>query len=400
MSIISSRMALIKPSPTLAVTQKASILQKAGRDIISLGLGEPDFDTPDNIKEAAILGLKQGHTKYTNVDGMVELKKAIQDKFKRENQLDYALNEIIVSIGGKQVIYNLFMATLNEGDEVIIPAPYWVSYPDIVNLSCGKSVFINCSIEDDFKMSPKMLEEAITDKTKWVIINSPSNPTGACYTKQELIDIADVIRKYPNIYVMSDDIYEHIIFDNFKFTTFAQIAPDLKDRIFTVNGVSKSYSMTGFRIGYGAGNAAIIKAMTVLQSQSTSNPCSISQVASIEALNGIQDYIKVNAANFQKKRDLVISLLSDVKGLNFYKPEGAFYLFIQCQDLFGKRHNDFGIISNSNQFSEYLLEYGNTAVVAGSAFGLEGYFRISYATSEDLLKEACSRIKAAINLLH
>ncbi|WP_341752145.1 pyridoxal phosphate-dependent aminotransferase [Candidatus Tisiphia endosymbiont of Piscicola geometra] len=399
MPLIAKRLDLIKPSPTLALVKKTFELKKLGRDIISLGAGEPDFDTLDNIKETAIKAVRDGFTKYTNVDGMPELKQAVQNKFKYENNLDYDLDEIIVSSGGKQVIYNLFMASLNQGDEVIIPSPYWVSYPDMVMLAEGIPVFVNCGIDSNFKLTVGALEQVITQKTKWLIINSPSNPTGAAYSYQELADIAELLRKYPNVNVMSDDIYEHIIFDDFKFYTFAQVAPDLKDRIFTVNGVSKAYSMTGWRIGYGAGPKSLIKAMTIIQSQSTSNPCSISQMAAIEALTGTQDFIKPNAKNFQKKRDLTLSILSDIKGVSCDKPAGAFYLFPKCNELFGLKTPTSKIIKNSNDFGEYLLEECNVAVIPGIAFGLEGYFRISYATSIENLEQACSRIKNACNQL-
>lgn len=399
MSLIAKRLDIIKPSPTLALVKKTFELKKLCRDIISLGAGEPDFDTPNNIKEAAIKALRDGFTKYTNVDGILELKQAVQTKFKYENNLDYELDEIIVSSGGKQVIYNLFMASLNQGDEVIIPSPYWVSYPDMVMLAEGIPVFVNCGIDSNFKLTAEALEQVITQKTKWLIINSPSNPTGAAYSYQELADIAELLRKYPNVNIMSDDIYEHIIFDDFKFYTFAQVAPDLKDRIFTVNGVSKAYSMTGWRIGYGAGSKSLIKAMTIIQSQSTSNPCSISQMAAIEALTGTQDFIKPNAKNFQEKRDLTLSILSDTKGISCNKPAGAFYLFPKCNELFGLKTPSSKIIKNSNDFGEYLLEECNVAVIPGIAFGLEGYFRISYATSIKNLEQACSRIKNACNQL-
>ena len=399
MSIISKRLSLIKPSPTLAVAQKAAQLKKEGKDIISLGAGEPDFDTPSNIKQAAIEGIKAGATKYTNVDGTPALKEAIAKKFKRENNLEYNLDEIIVSTGGKQVIYNLFMASLNPGDEVIIPAPYWVSYPDIVRLAGGEPVFANCEMEDNFKLSPQHLENMITPQTKWLILNSPSNPTGASYTKEELQKLAEVLTNHPHVYIMSDDIYEHIIFDDFKFYTLAQVAPDLKSRIFIVNGVSKSYSMTGWRIGYGAGPKDLIKAMTIIQSQSTSNPSSISQVAALEALQGTQDFIRPNAINFQKKRDLAINTLSAINELECYKPEGAFYLFPKCSKLFGSKSPDNIIISSSNNFAEYLLEYSGIAVVPGIAFGLEGYFRISFATSEEEIEKACLKIVNACRQL-
>lgn len=399
MSIISTRLNAIKPSPTLAVVRKTLELKRAGIDIIALGAGEPDFDTPDNIKEAAIKAIKDGFTKYTNVEGIPALKEAIQAKFKRENNIDYDLEEIIVSTGGKQVIYNLFMASLNKGDEVIIPAPYWVSYPDMVLLAEGVPVFANCGIESNFKLSGEALEQLITPKTKWLIINSPSNPTGASYSHSELEIIAEVLRKHPHVNVMSDDIYEHITFDGFKFYTLAEIAPDLKDRIFTVNGVSKAYSMTGWRIGYGAGSRALIKAMTIIQSQSTSNPCSISQAAAVKALNGVQGYIAQNALNFEKKRDLALSILQRVKYFECYKPEGAFYLFIKCDKIFGAKTKSRKVINNSNDFGEYLLEEAKVAVVPGIAFGLEGYFRISYATSMEELEEACLRIERACGSL-
>lgn len=397
MSIISTRLNAIKPSPTLAVVRKTLELKRAGIDIIALGAGEPDFDTPDNIKEAAIKAIKDGFTKYTNVEGMPVLKEAIQAKFKRKNNIDYALDEIIVSAGGKQVIYNLFMASLNKGDEVIIPAPYWVSYPDMVLLAEGTPVFANCGIESNFKLSGEALEQLITPKTKWLIINSPSNPTGASYSHSELENIAEILRKHPHVNVMSDDIYEHITFDGFKFYTLAEIAPDLKDRIFTVNGVSKAYSMTGWRIGYGAGSKALIKAMTIIQSQSTSNPCSISQAAAVEALNGVQGYIAQNALNFEKKRDLALSILQRVKYFECYKPEGAFYLFVKCDKIFGAKTKSGKVINNNNDFGEYLLEQAKVAIVPGIAFGLEGYFRISYATSMEELEEACLRIEQACN---
>lgn len=399
MSIISTRLNAIKPSPTLAVVRKTLELKRAGIDIIALGAGEPDFDTPDNIKEAAIKAIKDGFTKYTNVEGMPALKEAIQAKFKRENNIDYDLEEIIVSTGGKQVIYNLFMASLNKGDEVIIPAPYWVSYPDMVLLAEGTPVFANCGIESNFKLSGEALEHLITPKTKWLIINSPSNPTGASYSHSELENIAEVLRKHPHVNVMSDDIYKHITFDGFKFYTLAEIASDLKDRIFTVNGVSKAYSMTGWRIGYGAGSKALIKAMTIIQSQSTSNPCSISQVAAVEALNGVQGYIAQNALNFEKKRDLALLILQRVKYFECYKPEGAFYLFIKFDKIFGAKTKSGKVINNSNDFGEYLLEEAKVAVVPGIAFGLEGYFRISYATSMEELEEACLRIEQACGSL-
>lgn len=399
MSLISKRLDLIKPSPTLTIVKKTLELKKQGKNIISLGAGEPDFDTPDNIKEAAIKAIRNGVTKYTNVDGLLELKEAVQRKFKIENNLDYNLDEIIISSGGKQVIYNLFMASLNPGDEVIIPCPYWVSYPDMVMLAGGVPVFINCQIKNNLKLDAAALGHIINNKTKWLIINSPSNPSGAAYSYQELANLAQLLRKYPQINIMSDDIYEHIIFDDFKFFTLAQIAPDLKDRIFIINGVSKAYSMTGWRIGYGAGNKSLIKAMTIIQSQSTSNPCSISQIAAIEALTGPQDFIKPNAENFQKKRDLALAILNNIAAINCYKPEGAFYLFPECSKLFGLKSPSGNIIKNSNDFGEYLLEEYNVAVVPGIAFGMEGYFRISYATSLQNIEQGCTLIANACNKL-
>ena len=399
MSLIATRLGFIKPSPTLAVSAKAAELKRSGVDVISLGAGEPDFDTPENIKLAAIAAIKAGATKYTNVDGMPELKKAVCKKFKRENGLEYLPEQIIIGTGGKQVIYNLFMATLNKGDEVIIPAPYWVSYPDIVLLAEGKPVIIEAHLETGFKIMPESLDAAITDKTKWFVLNSPSNPSGAAYSKQDLLLLANILRKYPHVQIMSDDIYEHITFDRFKFYNLVAVAPDLKERIFIVNGVSKAYSMTGWRIGYGAGNKDIIKAMALIQSQSTSNPSSISQMAAIEALIGIQNYIPKNALGFEKKRNLVFSLLSRIKNLECYKPEGAFYLFIRCMKLFGKKTPSGKLLKNDNDVATYLLENGNVAVVPGIAFGLEGYFRISYATSEELLVKACQRIEMCINQL-
>jgi aspartate aminotransferase len=399
MPLISKRLDLIKPSPTLTIVKKTLELKKQGKHIISLGAGEPDFDTPDNIKEAAINAVRNGVTKYTNVDGLPELKEAVQHKFKIENNLDYDLDEIIISSGGKQVIYNLFMASLNPKDEVIIPCPYWVSYPDMVILANGIPVFINCEIKNNLKLNVEALARIINNKTKWLIINSPSNPSGAAYSYQELANLAELLRKYPQINVMSDDIYEHIIFDDFKFFTLAQVAPDLKDRIFIINGVSKAYSMTGWRIGYGAGNKSLIKAMTIIQSQSTSNPCSISQIAAIEALTGSQNFIKPNAENFRKKRDLALAILNNITAINCYKPEGAFYLFPECSKLFGLKTSTGKIIKNSNNLGEYLLEEYNVAIVPGIAFGMEGCFRVSYATSLQNIEQGCALIADACNQL-
>ena len=389
MSIVSNNLKRIKPSPTIAVTSKAREMRAAGKDVIGLGAGEPDFDTPDNIKEAAIKAIKRGDTKYTAVDGTPALKKAIQAKFKRENNLSYDLNQITVGTGGKQVLYNAFMATLNKGDEVIIPAPYWVSYPDIILLAGGKPKIVKCDEKDNFKITPKKLKKAISKKTKWIILNSPSNPTGSSYTKKEIEELSKILKKHKKIFILSDDIYEHIIYDRFKFFTIAQIKK-LKDRTLTMNGVSKSYSMTGWRIGYAAGPIEIIKAISKIQSQSTSNPSSISQAAAVEALNGIQNFIKIRSDSFKKRRDFVVDSLNSIQGLSCLRPEGAFYVFPNCKKLLGKKTN----LKTDKEFVEKLLEKSEVAVVQGSAFGLDGYFRISYATSMENLKKAMGRIKS------
>ena len=388
MSIVSNSLKRIKPSPTMAVTSKAREMRAAGRDIIGLGAGEPDFDTPDNIKEAAIEAIKKGDTKYTAVDGTPALKKAIQNKFSRENDLSYELDQITVGTGGKQVLYNAFMATINKGDEVVIPAPYWVSYPDIILLAGGKPRIVKCDEKDNFKLTPEKLNKAINKKTKWVILNSPSNPTGSAYTKKEIEDLSKILMKYKKVYILSDDIYEHITYDNFNFFTIAQIK-SLKDRTLTMNGVSKSYSMTGWRIGYAAGPKEIIKAIAKIQSQSTSNPTSISQAAAVEALNGVQDFIQERANSFKERRDFVVSSLNKINGISCLKPQGAFYVFPSCKKLLGKKRK----LKTDKEFVEKLLEKSEVAVVQGSAFGLEGYFRISYATSMKKLREAMNRIK-------
>ena len=388
MSIVSNSLKRIKPSPTMAVTSKAREMRAAGRDIIGLGAGEPDFDTPDNIKEAAIEAIKKGDTKYTAVDGTPALKKAIQNKFSRENGLSYELDQITVGTGGKQVLYNAFMATINKGDEVVIPAPYWVSYPDIILLAGGKPRIVKCDEKDNFKLTPEKLNKAINKKTKWVILNSPSNPTGSAYTKKEIEDLSKILMKYKKVYILSDDIYEHITYDNFNFFTIAQIK-SLKDRTLTMNGVSKSYSMTGWRIGYAAGPKEIIKAIAKIQSQSTSNPTSISQAAAVEALNGVQDFIQERANSFKERRDFVVSSLNKINGISCLKPQGAFYVFPSCKKLLGKKRK----LKTDKDFVEKLLEKSEVAVVQGSAFGLEGYFRISYATSMEKLREAMKRIK-------
>ena len=389
MSIVSNSLKRIKPSPTIAVTSKAREMRASGKDVIGLGAGEPDFDTPDNIKEAAIEAIKRGDTKYTAVDGTPALKKAIQAKFSRENNLSYELDQITVGTGGKQVLYNAFMATLNKGDEVIIPAPYWVSYPDIVLLAGGKPKIVKCDEKDNFKIIPTKLKKAISKKTKWIILNSPSNPTGSAYTKEEILELSKILIKYKKIYVLSDDIYEHIIYDNFNFFTIAQIK-SLKDRTLTMNGVSKSYSMTGWRIGYAAGPKEIIKAMAKIQSQSTSNPTSISQAAAVEALNGTQDFIQERANSFKERRNFVVNSLNNINGISCLKPEGAFYVFPSCKKLLGKKTK----LKTDKDFVEKLLEKSEVAVVQGSAFGLDGYFRISYATSMENLKRAMERIKS------
>jgi len=389
MSIISNSLKRIKPSPTIAVTQKARELKDAGKDVIGLGAGEPDFDTPDNIKQAAIEAIKRGETKYTAVDGTPTLKKAIADKFKRENNLKYSTNEITVGTGGKQVIYNALMATLNKGDEVIIPAPHWVSYPDMVLLAGGNPKIVKCNENDGFKLNPKSLKKAITKKTKWLILNSPSNPTGVSYTREEIENLSKVLIKNKNIHILSDDIYEHITYDNFNFFTIAQVSK-LKNRTLTMNGVSKSYSMTGWRIGYAAGPKEIIKAISKIQSQSTSNPSSISQAAAVEALNGTQNFIQERSDEFKKRRDFVISSLNNIKGISCVKPNGAFYVFPSCKKLLGKKTK----LKTDTEFAQKLLEKFNVAVVQGSAFGLDGYFRISYATSMEKLKIGMERIKS------
>jgi aspartate aminotransferase len=389
MSIISNSLKRIKPSPTIAVTQKARELRAAGKDVIGLGAGEPDFDTPDNVKRAAIKAIKDGDTKYTAVDGTPALKKAIINKFKRENNLTYTADQITVGTGGKQVLYNAFMATLNKGDEVIIPAPFWVSYPDMVLLAGGKPKIVKCSEADGFKLTPKSLKKAITKNTKWLILNSPSNPTGAGYTKKEINDLAKVLIKYKNVHILSDDIYEHISYDNFKFYTIAQVSK-LKDRTLTMNGVSKSYAMTGWRIGYAAGPKDIIKAIGKIQSQSTSNPSSISQAAAVEALNGNQSFIKKRSKAFKERRNFVVKSLNAINGISCLTPNGAFYVFPSCKGLLNKKTG----LKTDTDFVQKLLEKSNVAVVQGSAFGLDGYFRISYATSMQNLKKAMERIRS------
>ena len=389
MSIISNSLNKIKPSPTIAVSQKARELRAAGKDVIGLGAGEPDFDTPNNVKNAAVRAIRAGETKYTAVDGTPALKKAIVKKFKKENNLKYSIDQITVGAGGKQVLYNTFMATLNKGDEVIIPAPFWVSYPDMVLLAGGKPKIVKCGEKDGFKITAENLRKAITKKTKWLILNSPSNPTGAGYTKNEIKKLSKVLIKHKKIHILSDDIYEHVKYDNFKFYTIAQISK-LKNRTLTMNGVSKSYAMTGWRIGYAAGPENIIKAIRKIQSQSTSNPSSISQAAAVEALNGTQKFIKKRANSFKVRRNFVVNSLNSIEGISCLKPNGAFYVFPNCKKLLGNKTK----LKTDTDFVKKLLEKSNVAVVQGSAFGLDGYFRISYATSMQKLKIAMSRIKS------
>ena len=393
MSIVSNTLKRIKPSPTIAVTQKARELKASGKDIIGLGAGEPDFDTPENIKQAAIKAIKDGDTKYTAVDGTPALKDAIINKFKRENNLEYQINQITVGAGGKHVIYNAMMATLNEGDEVIVPAPYWVSYPDMVLLAGGTPIILECTEKQGFKINPSELEKIITNKTKWIILNSPSNPTGACYSERDIREIAKVLEKHPQVYILSDDIYEHVTYEGFKFFTIAQIE-GLKNRVLTMNGVSKAYSMTGWRIGYAAGPKEIIKAIAKIQSQSTTNPSSISQAAAVEALNGTQDFIKERSVSFQERRNFVVKALNEIDGIECLNPDGAFYVFPSCKGLIGKKDTNGNELKTDTDFVQSLLENSGVAVVQGSAFGLEGFFRISYATSMENLKKALEKISS------
>ena len=392
-SLQSSALARVKPSATIAVSAKARALAAAGRDIIGLGAGEPDFDTPDNIKAAAIEAINRGETKYTDADGMPALKQAIVAKFARENGLTYDVNQIHVASGGKPVIYNALVATLNPGDEVLIPAPYWVSYPDMTLLAGGEPVFVTGEEKDGFKLRPEVLEAAITPRTKWLILNSPSNPTGAAYTRAELEALADVLRKHPHVWILTDDMYEHLTFDDFDYTTIAQVAPDLYDRTLTVNGVSKAYAMTGWRIGYAGGPKALIDLMRKVASQTTSNPSSISQWAAVEALNGTQDFLKPRNDAFQTRRDLVVSMLNQATGIRCPNPEGAFYVYPSIEGLIGKTTPSGVVIDGDDTFTTELLEAEGVAVVQGSAFGLSPYFRVSYATSEAVLEEACTRIQ-------
>ena len=392
-SLQSTALSRVQPSATLAVTARARELKREGRDIIGLGAGEPDFDTPDNVKAAAIAAIQRGETKYTDVDGLPELKAAIVAKFARENGLTYTPAQIHVAPGGKAVLFNALMATLSPGDEVIVPAPYWVSYPDMVLLAGGEPVAVVGVEADGFKLQPAVLEAAITPKTKWLVLNSPSNPTGAAYTRAELEALAEVLRRHPQVWVMTDDMYEHLVYGDFDYTTFAQVAPDLYDRTLTVNGVSKAYAMTGWRIGYAGGPKALIDLMRKVAGQTTSNPASISQWAAVEALNGPQDFIAERGRAFEKRRDLVVSMLNQATGLRCPTPEGAFYVYPSIEGLIGKTTDGGVVIDSDATFTTELLNAEGVAVVQGAAFGLSPYFRISYATSDSVLEEGCRRIQ-------
>ena len=397
--MISSRVNNIKPSLTIATNMKAQELKRAGKDIIVLAAGEPDFDTPEHIKNAAIKAINDGFTKYVPGKGTPDLQQAIQKKFKQDNGLDYDLSNITVGVGGKHIIYNAFSATINSGDEVIIPAPYWISYPDIVILNDGVPVVVECGEESGFKLNPEDLEKNITKKTKWLMLNSPSNPTGSLYSKQELIALGEILKQHEQVYVLSDDIYEKIVYDDHKFHTFAEVCPDLKDRTLTMNGLSKSYCMTGWRVGYAAGPSNIINAMNKVQSQNVSSTASISMAASVEALNGDQSFISSNNESFLRRRNLVVKNLNETPGLSCRTPEGAFYVFASCKGVLGKKTESGKILNTDGDFMDYLLEDVGVAGVQGSAFGLEGFFRISYATSDSILEDACQRIKNACSRL-
>ena len=399
MSILAAKLNRIKPSPTMAVTARAQELKEAGENIIGLGAGEPDFDTPEHIKAAALEAMKQGQTKYTKVDGTLQLREAICEKFSRDNELIYTPDQINVGVGGKHVMYNALMATLNPGDEVIIPAPFWVSYPDMVLLSGGTPVQLTTAEADGFRLTPDALQDAITPKTKWLILNSPSNPTGTAYGREELVALTEVLVRNPHVWLLSDDIYEKIIYDDYVFTTPAQVAPELYERTLTVNGVSKAYAMTGWRIGFAGGPTQIIKAMAKIQSQSTSNPASISQAAAVAALNGDQSFLEPRNAAFKKRRDMVVSMLNNIEGITCRNPEGAFYVYPSCAGLIGKTTPEGKAINNDEDFAAYLLEAVGVAVVFGEAFGLGPHFRISYATSDASLREACERIQQACSML-
>jgi len=399
MDFISHSLKKIKPSPTMVITAKARELRAAGEKIISLSAGEPDFDTPEHVKDAAIKAINMGYTKYTNVEGIPELKQAIVNKFKNDNEIDYNMDQVIVGVGGKQILFNALFASLNSGDEVIIPTPYWVSYPDMTILAGGTPKFLNCNEENDFKINPLELDKIISEKTKWIILNSPSNPSGSCYTKQELINIADVLRQHKDVNVITDDIYEYTVYDDFKFYTLAQIAPDLKDRILTVNGVSKSYCMTGWRIGYAAGRKDLILAMMKIQGQSTSNPTSISQYAALAGLNGDRKFLEPCLNAFNERKNLVVEGLNSIDGISCLMPKGAFYAYPNVSGLIGKKTKNGKSLSNDTEVVEWILEEAKVAAVPGSAFGLEPYFRVSYATSTEDLKIAIQNLKNSVSEL-
>ena len=396
MTFISDSLNRIKPSATMVITAKATQLKREGKKVIGLSSGEPDFDTPQHVKQAAIDAINSGYTKYTNIEGIPELRQSIVEKFKKDNDLNYDVSNVIVGTGGKQILFNALMSSLNKDDEVIIPAPYWVSYPDMTLLADGKPIFVDCSSETNFKLTGEALDKVITKNSKWLILNSPSNPTGSCYSLSELEEIANVVRKHENLYVMTDDIYEYIVYDNFKFYTLAQVAPDLKDRILTVNGVSKSYCMTGWRIGYAAGPSLLIKAMIKIQGQSTSNPSSISQYAALAGISGSKEFLDPCLKAFDERRHFVVDKLNSIKGISCILPEGAFYAYPNVSELIGKKTLNGKILNNDAEIVEWLLESAEVAAVPGVAFGLEPYFRVSYATSLEVLKEAMNRIEKAV----
>ena len=396
MTFISDSLNRIKPSATMVITAKATQLKREGKKVIGLSSGEPDFDTPQHVKQAAIDAINSGYTKYTNIEGIPELRQSIVEKFKKDNDLNYDVSNVIVGTGGKQILFNALMSSLNKDDEVIIPAPYWVSYPDMTLLAGGKPIFVDCSSETNFKLTGEALDKVITKNSKWLILNSPSNPTGSCYSLSELEEIANVVRKHENLYVMTDDIYEYIVYDNFKFYTLAQVAPDLKDRILTVNGVSKSYCMTGWRIGYAAGPSLLIKAMIKIQGQSTSNPSSISQYAALAGISGSKEFLDPCLNAFDERRHHVVDKLNSINGISCILPEGAFYAYPNVSGLIGKKTQNGKILNNDAEIVEWLLESAEVAAVPGVAFGLEPYFRVSYATSLEVLKEAMNRIEKAV----
>ena len=399
MAFLADRLGRIQPSPTMAVTARAAELKAEGHDIIGLGAGEPDFDTPDPVKDAAIAAIRAGYTKYTRVDGAPELKRAVRDKFRRDNGLDYALDEIIVGAGGKQVLFNAILASVDRGDEVIVPRPYWVSYPDMARIAGGEPVFVDSSAETGFRMTPEALEAAISPRTKWLILNSPSNPSGAAYTPDQLARLTEVLERHPHVWIMADDIYEKIVYDDFVFATVAQVSPALKERTLTVNGVSKAYAMTGWRVGFAGGPEPLIRGMAKIQSQSTTNAASISQAAAVEALNGDQTFLAARNAAFRKRRDRVVASLNDTPGLSCNVPDGAFYVYPSCAGVIGRRTPDGKTLAGSEDYARYLLESVGVAVVHGAAFGLDPCFRVSYATSDEALEEACARIRRATEAL-